>query len=314
LDIDGKITGQAQVPVLVGDNGDGTYGISYTPTQTGNYKLTVNCNSQPIGGKSNPFSFIVVPAPPSPEHTIAYGPGTEKGTVGRENKFTVETRDPYDNKVTMGGANIGGRISPLGISGGDTQIEVKDNGDGTYTCGYPGVTMAGDYELTPTLDNVPIKGAPFKVKVTPGVCDSDNATVLFPDVNMSGKPGPMVQLLDQYNNKLQSGGDDIIAEITPKSKLPPIKAKDNGDGTYDIDYPPNLKGKYDVVVLVNGKEAPGGPWEVDVEEDELGEEVVEKVERLMPGCSAVFKRLLVGATESERERILKEIQALAGVQ
>jgi len=270
--------------------------------------MSVNCNGKPIGGNKNPFPFVVIPAEASPKNTIAHGPGVEEAKVGKPNPFTVEARDKFDNKLTMGGAHVSGQLTSPGVS--PVPVHVEDNGDGTYKCSYPGVTKAGNYELTPTLNGHPVKGAPFKIKVKPGGTSIDNTKVDFPPQNLAGKPGPVVSLYDNQKNKRHKGGDKIVAELRPKSRLKSIPARDNGDGSYDIDYPPHLRGKYEIEVKVNKNVAPGGPWDVDVDENPLEDEEMEQVQNLMPGVAPTMQRLLMSATEKERRKILKEIAAL----
>jgi len=234
----------------------------------------------------------------------------EKAQVGKDNRFTVESRDRFDNPLTEGGANVGGELKGEGES---VPIEVIDNEDGTYTCSYPGVRKAGVYELVPKLEGVPVKGAPFKLVVSPGDYSVDNTHILFPEVNISGMEGPVITLRDDHLNARNTGGEKIVAEIRRKTRLPPVKAHSTSDGTYEIDYPASLKGKYEASVTVNGKDAPGGPWHIDVEEGNFSDEHREEAKNLMPGASGALLRLLKGASEKEREKILKEIAALSSL-
>jgi len=230
--------------------------------------------------------------------------------VGKDNVFTVEARDKFNNPLTMGGADVGGALTG---DGEPVLVEVVDNGDGKYTCRYPGLTKAGEYQLVPTLDGIPVKGAPFQLSVDPGDISVDNTDIVFPDVNVSGMEGPIVTLRDDQLNSRKTGGEKVIAEIRQKSRHPPVKAIDKGDGTYEIMYPANLKGNYEAVITVNGKDAPGGPWNIDVEEGNFSDEQRAEAENSMPHASSALLRLLKGASEVERDKILKEIAALASL-
>jgi len=267
-------------------------------------------DNQKIGGKHNPFPFTVVPAGPDGAHSIAHGKGLENATIGKDNNFTVETRDAFNNKVAIGGADVGGNLTDL-ETGDTVPLVVEDNGDGTYLATYPDLTKAGNYELTPTVEGVPIKGAPFQLKVKPGGTNLDNTTVDFPDVNFSGMLGPTVSLRDD-NQNLRAGGDDVvIAELLPKSKLPPVKAKPKDDGTFEIFYPPNARGKFEVTVKVNGREAPGGPYDVDVQDNPITPEQAHAVDQILPSSvSGTFKRLLGDADNDERGALLAALAAL----
>jgi len=263
-----------------------------------------------IGGKHNPFPFVVIPAGPDAKNTVAHGKGIEVAVVGDDNPFTIETRDAFNNKVPVGGADVGGQLRNL-ETGAIVPLVVEDQGDGTYRASYPDLTKTGNYELTPTVDGVPIKNAPFRVKAQPGGTNIDNTTVDFPEVNVSGMLGPVVSLRDDNDNLRASGGDVVMAELLPKSRLPPVKAKDKGDGTFEVFYPPNARGKYEVTVKVNGKEAPGGPFEVDVDDNPITPDQAKQVDKLLPSnVAGTFKRLLGDADPSERDELLKALAAL----
>jgi len=312
LAVAGIIAGPANIDLSTSDNGDGTYALSYTPEKIGEYTVTVTVNDENIGGGTNPFNLVCVPAGPSAENTIAYGEGVEKAKVGKHNVFTVESRDRFDNPLTNGGAKVGGVIVNLD-DGQSVPIHVHDNGDGTYTCTYPGIKTSGNYELTPTLDGVPVKGAPFKLFVLPGDISIDNTAISLPDVHVAGLEGPIITLRDEHLNSKNLGGDKVVAEIKRKTRLPPVKAHTNEDGSYEIDYPASLKGQYEAAVTLNGNDAPGGTWEIDVQPTTLTEAHQQEVERLTPQAKNPFLRLLNNASESEREKILKEIAALASL-
>ena len=44
-----------------------------------------------------------------------------------------------------------------------------------------------------------------------------------------------------------------------------VGARDKGDGSYDLIYPPDFRGEYDVVVKVNDQPAPGTTSMIEVE-------------------------------------------------
>jgi len=311
LNVAGNIAGSHPVQVHTHDNKNGSYTLSFTPEKIGLYTFTVTVNGDKIGGGSNPFPLVCIPAAASPEHTIAHGRGIEKAQIGKDNHFTVESRDKFDNPLTEGGANVGGVIeSDDGIS---VPIEAKDKHDGTYHCTYPGVTKAGKYKLTPTLNGHPVKSAPFHITVKAGDISIDNTDIELPDPHVAGLQGPVITLRDAHKNTKKKGGDKVTAEIRRKTRLPPVKAHSKDDGSYEIDYPASLKGKYEASVTVNGKDAPGGPWDIDVEATTISEEHQAQISKLAPHATNSFLRLLNGASESEREKILTELAALSSL-
>jgi hypothetical protein len=311
LNVAGAIAGDHKVPVHTHDNKNGTYTLSFTPEKTGLYQFTVTVNGDKIGGGSNPFALVCVPAAASAEHTVAHGKGIEKATVGKDNHFTVESRDRFDNPLTEGGAKVAGHLESE--DGHSVPVVAHDNGDGTYHCTYPGVTKAGKYKLTPTLNGHPVKHAPFHLHVKTGDISVDHTDIQLPDPHVAGLQGPVITLRDQHLNTKKKGGDKVTAEIKRKTRHPPVKARSKEDGTYEIDYPASLKGKYEAAVTVNGKDVPGGPWTIDVEATTISEEHQAQVSKIAPQASASFLRLLNNASESEREKILTELAALAAL-
>jgi len=214
--------------------------------------------------------------------------------------FKVESRDRFDNPLTEGGAKVGGVLESE--DGHSVHIEAVDNGDGTYHCSYPGVTQAGKYKLTPTLNGHPVKHAPFHIHVTTGDISVDNTDIQLPDPHVAGLQGPVITLRDKHLNTKKKGGDKVSAEIRRKTRLPPVKAHTKEDGSYEIDYPASLKGKYEASVTVNGHDAPGGPWDIDVEATTVSEEHQSQISKLAPQATSPFLRLLNNASESEREK------------
>jgi len=309
LKIKGKLTGEENVPVNVQDLGDGSYEVSYTPHKAGDYKLDVTVDGQPIGGGPNPVPLLVIAAAPSASNTVAEGQGIESAKVGGKNPFKVLVRDAFDNPVGMGGQDIGGQLVS---DDGQTvvPVEVVDNGDGTYDCSYPSIKKAGNYSLTPTLNGEPIKGAPFSVSVDPGSTSTDNTLVEFPEHHIAGFPALNVTLRDDQCNKLKTGGDKVRAHLLPLTDLE-VNAHDNGDGTYRVEYPPNLSGDVDVVIKVNGKVPPTGNFPVQVQDNPVKEETQAQVKELLPGSARVMNRLLTLANDQEREAILAELNRLS---
>jgi len=308
LAVNGAVQGPGNVHVETRDHKDGTYSLSFCPEKTGLYTFAVTVNGDKIGGAKNPFPMVCIPAGPSAQNTIASGPGIKAAQIGKDNVFTVETRDRFDNPLTEGGANVGGVL--LGEHNLEVPIEVIDNDDGTYSCSYPGVKRSGDYKVIPTLDNTPIKGAPFLIHVHPGDISIDSTDISLPEHHVSGLEGPVVTLRDDQLNAKKKGGDKVVAEIKRKARLPPVKAHTKDDGTYEIDYPASLKGQYEASVTVNGKEAPGGPWNIDVEATHISPQHQKEIARITSSATHPFLRLLNNASEAEREKILHELDNL----
>jgi hypothetical protein len=306
LAVNGQISGgPAAVQVNTHDQRDGSYKLEYTPTKVGQYQFLVRVDSTPIGGHTNPFPLLVIPAAAKGSNSIASGPGLKNAEVGgSNNKFQVETRDAFDNKLTQGGAKVGADLVN-NATGERVPVNVRDNGDGTYSAEYPGVAKAGDYTLTPTVNGEPVKDAPFHVKVVAGGFDPNQTGVEIPNPGYTGRKGPKVSVKDKAGNLRAGFDDDVEADLTPKMKISKIKAKSNGDGTYEVDYPANLlPGAYEIDVRVNGHPAPRGPFNGEVKKTAVSGEHQSKANQVAGNAGAILNKALLELTEAERDQLL----------
>jgi len=311
LKVDGIISGgPADVQVSTKDNGDGTYTLEYTPVKAGQYQFAVQLDGTNIGGHKNPFGLLCIPNEPYGPTSVSSGEGLAKASVGGKNEFDLQTRDKYDNVVTKGGAKVGGQVAHK-ETGVVVPLTVKDNGDGTYKIGYPGVKAKGKWSIAPVVADEAVKDSPFEVYVAPGGFDNNNTVVEIPKPGHAGRRGPKVSVKDNEGNLREGFDDDVEADLTPKIKIPRVKARSNGDGTYEIDYPPNLlPGDYEIDIRVNGQNAPKSPFVGPVELKQLSPEHSQALQETVPEQAAVFNRLLLNATDSERESIIKTLQSL----
>lgn len=111
-----------KIKAKVTDNGDGTYGVEWTPRETGKHKLTIKYGPEEVPG--SPF-YVDVLENPDPSKVKCYGPGLENAFVGKPAEFTIETKK-------AGPGNLG-----LTVEGPEeVKLDCKDNGDGTCTVTY----------------------------------------------------------------------------------------------------------------------------------------------------------------------------------
>jgi hypothetical protein len=309
LDVKGTLKGRTNVPVMAVDNGDGTYSVSYRPTVVGDYELSVKVGGQPVGGvKKHPIPLLVIPGDVNGANSIADGDGLDEARIGKHNHFTVQTRDDFDNNITTGGAKVGGQL--VHESGDVVPLVVEDNDDGTYTCTYPDIQKAGEYKLTPIVEGQPILDAPFSLMVTAGETNTDNTTLTFPEQNVAGLPGIQISLFDDFGNLQKRRKDKVKAHLLPLTVLE-VKARDNGDGTYVVDYPADVRGDVDVKIKVNGKYVPRGEFTAEVEDNPVPEETKQAVAELLPSTGSLFNMLLRDVTPEDREAILAELNRIA---
>jgi len=107
---------------------------------------------------------------------------------------------------------------------------------------------------------------------------------------------------DNHGNARAGLDDDVEADLTPKMKITKIKARNNGDGTYDVEYPSNLlPGPYEIDIRVNAKNAPKSPFQGEVKQNPVSGDHQSRA-----GHPLLAKALL-SLTEAEREQLLQSI-------
>jgi filamin len=257
------LDGPAPVEVATADNGDGSYKGSFVPTVTGEYKLGVTFDGAAV--PNSPFAVKVVPAAANAATTEASGEGLHNADAGVPNGFKVQTKDKFGNNLTSGGAPITASIvlkSDPSVVGPAT---VKDNGDGTYDVDYPAIEKAGDYIIDVKLGEENIKDAPFDLHVAPNdKVDSNNCYVEGIEDCIAGVPQTAtVHVLDPYGNHLVKGGASVSATISGADDAA-SEVKDNGDGTYSVNYTPTVAGKYTVDIKVNEGPVKDNPFKFEL--------------------------------------------------
>ncbi|TRY93919.1 hypothetical protein DNTS_035527 [Danionella cerebrum] len=124
------VDGPSPAKIECDDKGDGSCDVRYWPTEPGEYAVHVLCENEDI--QFSPFMAEIIPAPGKDfysDKVKAYGPGLQSSglSVGKPAEFTVD-------------AKLGGK-APLKIQaqdrdGNPVDVQVKDNGNGTYSCSY----------------------------------------------------------------------------------------------------------------------------------------------------------------------------------
>uniref|UniRef100_A0A2K5VC44 Filamin C n=1 Tax=Macaca fascicularis TaxID=9541 RepID=A0A2K5VC44_MACFA len=242
--------------VLIHNNADGTYHITYSPAFPGTYTITIKYGGHPV--PKFPTRVHVQPAVDTSGVKVS-GPGVEPHGVLREvtTEFTVDAR----SLTATGGNHVTARV--LNPSGAKTDTYVTDNGDGTYRVQYTAYEEGSPFR-------VPVKDVvdPGKVKCSgPGLGAGVRARV------------PQTFTVDCS----QAGRAPLqVAVLGPTGVAEPVEVRDNGDGTHTVHYTPATDGPYTVAVKYADQEVPRSPFKIKV----LPAHDASKVRASGPGLNA----------------------------
>ncbi|XP_062347484.1 filamin-C [Cinclus cinclus] len=236
--------------VLVQNNRDGTYAITYTPACAGAYTITINYGGLPV--PNCPMHVTVDPAIDTSGVKV-YGKGVEPRGVLREvgTEFTVDARA----LAPTGGPHIRTRV--LNPSGTPIDTFVTDLGDGTYRVEYTPFEE-GLHLVEVTYDDVVVPKSPFRVGVAEG-CDPTRVRAHGPGLE-SGLVGTANHFTVETRGA-GTGGLGLAIEGPSEAKM---SCKDNKDGSCAVEYVPFMPGDYDVNITFGGRPIPGSPFRVRV--------------------------------------------------
>ncbi|NWH74854.1 FLNA protein, partial [Piaya cayana] len=238
--------------VLIQNNRDGTYAITYTPACPGAYTITIKYGGHPV--PKFPIRVTVDPAIDTSGIKV-YGQGVEPRGVLREvsTEFVVDARA----LTRVGGPHVGVRV--LNPSGGTTEARITDRGDGTYRVQYTPFEE-GMHQVEVTYDDVPVPNSPFRVSVAEG-CDPSRVRAHGP-----GLEGGLVGKANRFTVETRgagTGGLGLAIEGPSEAKM---TCKDNKDGSCTVEYIPFTAGDYDVNITFGGHPIPGAPFRVPVKD------------------------------------------------
>ncbi|ETE70682.1 Filamin-A [Ophiophagus hannah] len=240
------VEGPCEAKIECLDNGDGTCSVSYLPTEPGEYNINILFADTHVPG--SPFKAQVVPGF-DPSKVKCSGPGLEHATVGQAGEFSVDCSSAGSAELT---------IEIISESGTQAEVHVRNNGDGTYTITYIPL-CPGIYTITIKYGGQPVPNFPSKLNVEPAV-DTSGVKVYGPGVE--GK-----EFNVDARALTKSGGPHIKTRVSnPSGNLTESYVRDNGDGTYNVEYTPYEDGVHSVDVTYDGSPVPSSPFRVPVTE------------------------------------------------
>ncbi len=185
-----------------------------------------------------------------PSKVKVYGPGVKKDgldTTMPSADFTVDARD----------AGVGAVSAACTGPNGPVKVDVKDNGDGTYSCSYV-PRVKGPYTVKVGFNGQPVKDSPFHVNVASG---SDPGKVKVTGPGLDGcKVGEKLVL----DIDTRGAGDGNLAISLGGPVEAPVNIDDHHDGTATMEITPPEAGEYKLDIKFGGQEVPGAPFALQV--------------------------------------------------
>ena len=191
-----------------------------------------------------------------PHKVKVYGPGVEKEGLDTDMPSADFTVD-----ATNAGGTGKAKVVVEGPLGRPIPCDVKDNGNGTYSCSYVPKDV-GDYYVKVNYAGKPAGKTPYHVQVAPG------ASVPKPDAVKAWGPGlEKVVALEPAKftvDASKAGNGDLGLAISGPAECV-VDCTDNGDGTFDCEYVAPMPGVYKVDLKFADKDVPGSPFSVPCE-------------------------------------------------
>ncbi|KAF1390925.1 hypothetical protein PFLUV_G00063170 [Perca fluviatilis] len=257
-----SVEGPSQAKIECDDKGDGSCDVRYWPTEAGEYAVHVLCNSEDI--QHSPFMAEIVNAPNKdfyPDKVKAHGPGLQSSglAVGKPTEFTVDAKQ---------GGKAPLKIVAQDVEGTPVDVQVKDNGNGTYACTY---TPRKPVKHTAMVSwgGVNIPDSPFRMNIGAG-CHPNKVKVSGPGVAKTGLKAfePTYFTVDCA----EAGQGDISIGIKcAPGVVGPAEADidfdiiRNDNDTFTVKYTPPGAGSYTIMVLFADQAIPMTPIRIKVD-------------------------------------------------
>ncbi|KAM9350272.1 filamin-A isoform 3-T3 [Symphorus nematophorus] len=257
-----SVEGPSQAKIECDDKGDGSCDVRYWPTEPGEYAVHVLCNNEDI--QHSPFMAEIVNPPGKdfyPDKVKAYGPGLQSSglAVGKPTEFTVDAKQ-------------GGK-APLKIlaqdgEGSPVDVQVKDNGNGTYSCTY---TPRKPVKHTAMVSwgGVNIPDSPFRMNIGAG-CHPNKVKVSGPGVAKTGLKAFEPTYFTVDCSEAGQGDISIGIKCAPGVVGPAEADIDfdiirNDNDTFTVKYTPPGAGSYTIMVLFADQAIPMTPIRIKVD-------------------------------------------------
>ncbi|KAJ3602536.1 hypothetical protein NHX12_030289, partial [Muraenolepis orangiensis] len=205
-----------------------------------------------VKGPSDPFEVVVGPEA-GLQRIRAWGPGLEKGIVGKSAKFVAES--------------VGSDVGVLGfaIEGpSQAKIECNDQDDGSCDVVY-WPTEPGEYAVHVTCDDEDIEHSPFMAHIVPDDQASRASKVKAYGAGLE-KTGCIVNQSVEFTVDAKDAGKGPLAIIAQDAEGVPVEVqvRSKEEGVYSCSYTPASALKHTLALTWGATSIPHSPFRVGV--------------------------------------------------
>ncbi|XP_057297037.1 filamin-B-like isoform X3 [Hydractinia symbiolongicarpus] len=232
--------GNKKTELKIEEKPGNVFNCMYMPLFVGRYVIVIK-----YGGKEVAKSPYHVNVTPAADRVKIYGPGLESGLkTGKPATFTIDCSEAGD-----GGLDV----TVEGPGKSDVKCELKDNGDGTFTCTYK-PTKAGQYTVTVKFDNGMVPKCPVRVSVG-STADPSKIKAWGPGLErgVAGRPAEF------YVSCKGAPMDNLTVGVEGPAEAK-VDIKDDGNGTATIVYFPTKPGKYIIHIMYDEVDIKDSPY------------------------------------------------------
>lgn len=242
------------------DNDDGTFRSECVFNDVGKHQVAVK-----YGGKEVPNSPATVEAVPTghaDKCKISEETKLDKVTIGEEYSMTVDAKQAGKGAITCTVNNASGKEP-------DVDVQVEDNGDGTYTIFYR-IKEQGEHQVNIKFGGQPVPGGSYTIRaVTEQIRQK---TVVERRFRSAPPPQGKFRPVQLFDIPLQqTAGGQLSAEVKmPSGRVDKPVIIDNQNGTVSIQYEPREEGQHELHIKFNQEHIQGSPFRFHVDTIQSG--------------------------------------------
>lgn len=246
----------APIEIVVEDQNNGLYKISFNSTVADTYNVSISVNSESL----KPFQIPIVAGPAVGSASKAKGAGLASCIAGEECEFVVELFDAHSNRVQRK------EFVDVVFTGPRRIVKrVKDSGTGQVKVRYT-AEKAGAYTLQLVVGGQRVTGGPFALNVSVATPSARTSRLTGPGLEgaRAGETGNvLLTVMDKFDNFLNKGGQNVKAQLVGPDELA-CAVVDHLNGTFSISYTAVRTGSYRLNVVLNGDLVEGCPFDVTI--------------------------------------------------